>query len=260
MEAGAVLSRSSQLLESVATVIVGSNTRIICPGLLETAKVVSSTSLLEGNKHCLEAIASASAVIFASYCRDGSGHINHEASVETARLVSRIMSDPARLLYLSTDGVFSGRRGAYSVNEAPDPVTEYGTVKARQEEVFHRGVILRFTTMGPSFSNRPLIAEIVKSELLVMGYPNAYFSPVSTWSMNHVLEQHLGSRLLPGIYHIATERVSKQSLFQALAKKMGISLCISEDASVVSDHSLRASPGLVRVLNTEMNLTLGPNH
>lgn len=236
--------------------MIGGNTRIICPALLKMSKVISSADLLAGDKRCLETIASASTVIFSSYRKDMKGFINLDSSVLVAKLVVKLISEPSRLIYLSSDNVFSGRRGSYRIDDPPDPVTEYGKVKACQEEIFHAGVILRFTVMGPSFSDRPLIIELIKSGAVITGYPNAYFSPVSSWAINEVLLSHLQGKLLPGIHHLATERVSKQTLFMALSKKMHLSCSLREDSTVISDHSLIPSNTFERVLDAEMNSAL----
>lgn len=237
-----------------STVVIGGSTRIIAPALLAQARVVSSQSLLDGDSASLEAVATASAVLFTSYRKTTEDQVDDDASLVVARLVLRQVSDPGRVLYLSTDHVFSGARGAYAAGDAPDPVSHYGRVKAAQEEVFRDGVVLRFTVMGPSFSTRLLMAEMVRSCSPLVAYPNVFFSPVSSWAINEVFADHVAGRMLPGIYHLASERVSKAELLRKLAERMGVSLQMQADGNVRADHSLLPSPALARSLEGEVRL------
>ena len=53
----------------------------------------------------------------------------------TANIAAAAQAHGARLVHLSTDVVFSGARGSYREDDALDPVTEYGQMKADAERV-----------------------------------------------------------------------------------------------------------------------------
>jgi len=72
-------------------------------------------------------------VIHTAYRQDGDGA--WEVTVEGAENVARAAAEVgARLVHLSTDVVFDGRKGApYVEDDPPCPVTEYGRAKAEAE-------------------------------------------------------------------------------------------------------------------------------
>jgi dTDP-4-dehydrorhamnose reductase len=72
-------------------------------------------------------------VIHTAYRQDGEGA--HEITVDGAENVARAAAAVgARLVHLSTDVVFDGRKGAPYVEEDPlSPVTDYGRAKAEAE-------------------------------------------------------------------------------------------------------------------------------
>jgi dTDP-4-dehydrorhamnose reductase len=234
------------------TVVIGGSTRIIAPALLEQSHVVSSHSLLTGEASSIEALASASAVVFASYRKTVDGQIDQSTSVALARLVVSRVVDPRRVLFLSSDHVFSGAIGSYACDDEPDPVSPYGIVKAAQESVFRNSVILRFTVMGPSFSARPLMSEMVRLGEPLVAYENSFFSPVSSWAVSEVIANHVTGRMPPGIYHLSSERVSKAELLCKLAGRIGIPIQIRETKSTSADHSLLPSPLLTKNLDEEV--------
>jgi dTDP-4-dehydrorhamnose reductase len=233
-------------------VVIGGNTRIIAPALLARAYVIPSLSLLTGDALSLEAVASASAVVFASYRRTVDSQIDQGTSIALARIVVNRVADPRRVLYLSSDHVFSGALGSYAPDAEADPVSPYGMVKAAQEAVFRNSVILRFTVMGPSFSARPLMAEMVRIGEPLVSYQNSFFSPVSSWAINEVLADHVAGRIPAGIYHLASERISKAELLCMLAKRIGVSLQIQRTEDASADHSLLPSPLLAKNLDEEV--------
>ncbi|MDB4379551.1 sugar nucleotide-binding protein [bacterium] len=237
-------------------VIIGRNTRIISPALLSQSTVISSEELLNRTDWCVRAVRAASTVFFASYCRTNEGNLDEKKSIDLAFLVVSLVADPERILFLSSDHVFSGKHGFYSTDDEPDPISCYGKLKKRQEKIFSDGVVLRFTVLGPSFSRRNLITEMVCSSLSLIAYPNAFFSPVSTWTINDVMKDHQNKRLVAGIYHLASERISKAELVCKLAKRIGRSLQMKAVCGVSTDHSLLPSPFMAKDLDSEIDLAV----
>ena len=111
-----------------------------------------------------------------------------------------------RLIFLSSDHVFSGNTGLYSVEDVPDPISSYGVAKYELEKILSRFCILRFTTHGPSQSGKPLLSEIVKRKTNITLFPNQYFSPVDTARINEFCQKE---GKLPKIVHLSGPRISK---------------------------------------------------
>jgi dTDP-4-dehydrorhamnose reductase len=75
------------------------------------------------------ATAGCEAVIHTAYVQgEGAWEVNADGSLAVAEA-----SRGARLVHLSTDLVFDGRRGRYGEDDAPAPVNEYGRSKAEAE-------------------------------------------------------------------------------------------------------------------------------
>ena len=90
------------------------------------------------------------AVIHTAYRQDGPDA--HEINVVGSETVARAAAAvDARLVHLSTDVVFDGRKGTpYVESDPPGPVTEYGRTKAEAEErvaAAHPGALLVRTSL-----------------------------------------------------------------------------------------------------------------
>jgi dTDP-4-dehydrorhamnose reductase len=74
-----------------------------------------------------------SAIVHTAYRQDGSDFrsINVDGSAAVAGVAAELC---LRLVHVSTDVVFSGRRGGYVEEDEPDPVTAYGASKAEAEQ------------------------------------------------------------------------------------------------------------------------------
>jgi dTDP-4-dehydrorhamnose reductase len=77
-------------------------------------------------------------VIHTAYRQDppDAHSVNVNGSAAVARAAAGVA---ARLIHMSTDVVFSGRRGHYTEDDPPDPVTEYGRTKADAELAVRTG-------------------------------------------------------------------------------------------------------------------------
>lgn len=71
-------------------------------------------------------------VVHTAYRKDppDARSVNVNGSAAVARAAAAVA---ARLIHMSTDVVFAGRRGWYTEDDPPDPVTEYGRTKADGE-------------------------------------------------------------------------------------------------------------------------------
>ena len=82
--------------------------------------------------------------------------VNAEGSGTLARLAAEA---GARLVYVSTDLVFDGRRGNYREDDPISPLSIYGTTKAAGEEAVlavPRNAVVRVTLLfGPTLTGRP---------------------------------------------------------------------------------------------------------
>ena len=144
-------------------------------------------------------------IIFAAYSNELDA--THLRLVEIAHWLNLIWHK--RLIFLSSDHVFAGIDGFYSVADIPDPKSPYGVSKVEIENILSRFCILRFTTHGPSQTKKPLLLEIIKQTKNITLFPNQYFSPVSTIKINEFCKQE---GKLPRLVHLSGPRISKADL------------------------------------------------
>lgn len=149
----------------------------------------------------------------------------------------------ARLIHISTDCVFSGKRGQYREDDTPDPVDIYGHSKLLGE-VTQPGVItLRTSIIGRSlYRNDSLIDWFLHQKSRISGYRNAIFSGFTTKELARViemlLERHAGAS---GLYHLSSSAISKYDLLVGLRDRLSRSIEIVPDDSVRIDRSLDSS-------------------
>lgn len=146
----------------------------------------------------------------------------------------------ARLIHISTDCVFSGKRGQYREDDAPDPVDIYGYSKLLGE-VTEPGVItLRTSIIGRSlYRNASLIDWFLRQQGRISGYRNAIFSGFTTKEVSRVIETLLERHPdASGLYHLSSSAISKYDLLVGLRDRLGRRIEIVADDSLRIDRSL----------------------
>jgi dTDP-4-dehydrorhamnose reductase len=154
-------------------------------------------------------------------------------NVASARsLLDALDRFPARLVHLSIDLVYSGRRGSDYPERAPtDPVTQYGKSMAAAERLVRlaqpRATILRISLpMGPSLSGHAGAIDWIQSRFRHRRPATLYFDEVRTPTysdcMNRVFQAVLAREDLPGIYHAGgPQRLSLYQIAQIVNRVGG---------------------------------------
>ncbi len=150
----------------------------------------------------------------------------------------------ARPIHISTDCVFSGRRGNYGEADAPDAEDLYGRSKALGELDEIEGLTLRTSMIGRELGGRSGLVEWFLGERgrTVRGYTRAVFSGFTTAALAAILadliERHPALR---GLYHVAASPIDKCTLLRQLNEAFSAGITIEpDDRSVVIDRSLNA--------------------
>lgn len=147
-----------------------------------------------------------------------------------------------RLIHMSTDCVFSGRKGGYGESDVPDPVDLYGRTKLLGELSEPQCVTLRTSIIGRELSRKMSLIEWYLSQKgAIRGFDRAIYSGFTTSEMARVIEHVLCRHAdLSGLWHVASTPISKFDLLSRLNNLLGRDhdVAVERDTSFVCDRSL----------------------
>jgi dTDP-4-dehydrorhamnose reductase len=162
-------------------------------------------------------------VVHTAYRQDGPGA--REITVEGAENVARAAAEfDARLVHLSTDVVFDGRKGAPYVEDDPlTPVTEYGSAKAEAErrvlEACPNALVVRTSLIvgGPGLP--PSKHELAAVDPSLTFYEDEIRCPVQVADLAAALLE-LAELDVTGALHVAgADAVSRAELAELVARR-----------------------------------------
>ena len=150
----------------------------------------------------------------------------------------------ARLVHMSTDCVFSGRKGAYTEDDLPDPDDLYGRSKLLGEVDRPGCLTIRTSILGRDFLKQDAFLEWFLSNRggRVKGYENAVYSGFPTQVLAGIIGDLLADQpALDGLVQIASAPVSKYALLMMLKDAMDLDIEIEPFADPPCDRSLSAA-------------------
>jgi len=149
----------------------------------------------------------------------------------------------AKLIHVSTDCVFSGKKGLYSENDQPDADDIYGKSKALGEVLYGDTLTIRTSTIGHELNtNSGLLNWFLSQKDKCKGFKNAIFSGLPTVVLAQVIRDYiLNDNSLKGLYHIAASPINKHDLLKLIAEVYGKKIDIELDEDFVIDRSLDAT-------------------
>ena len=146
----------------------------------------------------------------------------------------------ARLVHMSTDCVFSGRKGNYTETDPPDADDLYGRTKVLGEVHAPNCITLRTSIIGKELSRKTSLLEwFLAQTSSIRGFRKAIFSGFTTIEMARIIETLL-SRFpaAAGLYHVSSESISKFDLLGLFKAKLGLAIEIAPYDDFVCDRSL----------------------
>lgn len=160
------------------------------------------------------------------------------------RLLEICRTNGARLVHLSTDCVFSGRKGGYLESDEPDPVDLYGRTKLLGEIEDAPGLTLRTSIIGLELTRKAGLVEwFLAQRGVVRGFRRAIYTGLTTLEMARLLSRILTHHAdLHGLWHVASAPISKYDLLVALSTELG-----RTDVEIVADDTFECD----RSLNAE---------
>ena len=157
------------------------------------------------------------------------------------RLAKRCGETGARLIHFSTDCVFAGTRGNYTEDDPADATDLYGQSKHRGEVTGPQCVSLRTSVIGHELGTNLALLDwfISQRSQTINGFKKAIYSGFTTLEMARIIERILTRHpRLSGLWHVASEPISKFDLLQLCREKLGWEGIIEPNDEFVCDRSL----------------------
>ena len=171
-----------------------------------------------------------------------------KASIYVNALFPHLVSECAaeaggRIVQISTDCVFSGKRGDYGEADPSDAEDLYGKTKFLGEATYDHAITLRTSIVGRDlFSDVSLIDWFLsQAGMQVKGYTKAFFTGVSTQVLSEELWRLITQYpTLHGLYHVASSKISKFDLLSIVNRIFKAGVTIEAFDGVRCDRSLRS--------------------
>ena len=126
-----------------------------------------------------------------------------------------------RLIHISTDCVFSGKKGGYKEDDFRDAYDTYGLSKALGEVINNIDLTLRTSIVGPELkeNGEGLLHWFFNQNGKINGFINTYWSGVTTLFLASAIEKAIDENIT-GLYHVTNGiKINKFDLL-SLAKKV----------------------------------------
>jgi len=150
----------------------------------------------------------------------------------------------ARLIHISTDCVFSGRKGNYSEDDKSDTDDLYGMTKYLGEIASPGCLTLRTSMIGRELASSHGLVEWLLSQQgeRIRGFKKAIFTGFTTEALSRIIadlvEEH---PKLEGIYHVTADPISKFDLLTLINQKRTLNIEIEPDETFICDRSLNGT-------------------
>ena len=159
------------------------------------------------------------------------------------RLAAYCRDAGARLVHLSTDCVFSGHKGNYSEADPPDAQDLYGRTKLLGEVASEGCLTIRTSMIGRELQgSHGLLEWFLSQRGRVRGFTRAVFSGLTTLALAEAIADVIVDQPgLSGVWHLASEAISKFDLLTLVKQTYGLAIEIEPDETFVCDRSLDGS-------------------
>ncbi|MDO9085175.1 MAG: SDR family oxidoreductase [Anaerolineaceae bacterium] len=148
-----------------------------------------------------------------------------------------------RMIHVSTDCVFSGKRGNYTVDDQSDAEDLYGRTKFLGEVHYPHCVTLRTSIIGLELKNRlGLIEWFLAQEGTIKGFTKAIYTGFTTDELSRIINDYvIPNNELHGLYHVSSEPISKYDLLMLAKESFKQDINILPEEEFFSDRSLNST-------------------
>ena len=152
-----------------------------------------------------------------------------------------------KVIHISTDCVFSGKKGNYTEEDFKDGIGFYAQSKALGEVDNEKDLTIRTSIIGPELNKNGIglfhwfMSQPENAQL--KGYSQAYWSGITTIELAKVIDEVLSSQNASGLVHVARkEKIDKYNLL-----KLFNEVFRNNTIAIDSDDSYRIDKSLVSI-------------
>lgn len=155
-------------------------------------------------------------------------------------LVEKFANQKTRIIHISTDGVFLGKKAVYYLDDLPDAVSFYGKTKALGEFANQKDLLIRTSVWGPAVNpnDKSLFQWFVQQKDAVEGYDDVLFNGVSNLELAKCIESMIANNVTGRVHIGAAESISKGQLLEKIKREFGLEIDIQHEQDHVSSHIL----------------------
>lgn len=145
-----------------------------------------------------------------------------------------------RMIHISTDCVFSGKKGNYLETDQSDAEDLYGRTKFLGEVNYPHTITLRTSIIGRELRTRLGLMEwFLAQNGTVNGYKNAVFSGFTTDEISRIILNYIiPNPGLNGVYQVSGNPISKYDVLMLANKAFKKNITILEENNFICDRSL----------------------
>tara|TARA_X000000368_G_C23043180_1_gene717932 strand:+ start:11 stop:883 length:873 start_codon:yes stop_codon:yes gene_type:complete len=148
-----------------------------------------------------------------------------------------------KIIHISTDCVFNGKKGNYSEKDIPNETNIYGLSKFLGEINEKPHLTIRTSIIGPEINSegRGLMHWIFMQSGKIKGYDKVLWGGVTTLELSKVI-YHCIKNNIYGLFHVTNgEPISKYELLKIIKEKFNlVKVKIKPYSEIISDKSLKS--------------------
>lgn len=135
-----------------------------------------------------------------------------------------------RLIHISTDCVFNGKKKIYYDNDFKSATDTYGISKSLGEEINQdkNSLIIRTSIIGHELNKKEGLLEWFFSQKKILGYDKVYYSGLTTVELSRLIIKILQYKNIYGLYQISSKKISKYKLLKKIKKEYNYKIFIKK--------------------------------
>jgi len=155
------------------------------------------------------------------------------------RLAAIAAARGTRVVHLSSDAVFSGRRGNYAEEDTVDPIDDYGRSK-HAGELAPPHLTIRTSFFGRNRRGTGLVEWLVRQRGTVAGFEDYWFTGMSATIVADLIVDAIAAEL-EGLWHVGGDPVNKYELLVAVADHLGLDVKVTPVRNGAVDRTLSSA-------------------